>query len=255
MLLSSSAFSTFLNDLSSNGAPNASAPVAAPSNTQAASQQKTKPSPRKDVNPHQQVQSQQPSVTHVGMTMIPENTMDFSAFDSTNNAWATNMDFGFNNAAVFSVTELPQGPAIDTIDTGILSGKSSNSVGFYSNEEAKDDAPAIERMPSDDEKSSTKPEAVESSCADDTDFDESDPAFALFADYPPTVVKETATENQYQIFGEVEMEKAVARLDLIVDDEGNNDGLVSSATMARFERICSSLEAISERISAVTLHL
>ena len=251
MLLSSSAFSSFLNELSSSGVPNASTPAVTSSQTSAASQNQAKPSPPKDANPYQQTQNQLNNVTHVGMTMIPEDTMDFSVFDSTSNAWASNMDFGFTNAAVFSVMELPQGPAVDSIDTGILSGKSSNSVGFYSGEDAKDDAPVLEHMPVIEEKHSTPQNSGESTA--DAEFDDSDPAFALFADSPSTI--KNPPQDEYQIFGEIELEKAVARLDLVVNDGSDEDGVVSSRTMARFESICASLDAASERISAVTLHL
>lgn len=256
MLLSSSAFSTFLNDLSSTGTPTINAPTASASHHAPAAQQQMHPKPRKDANPHQQnMHSQQQSNTQIGMALIPEQTVDFAAFDPTSNAWAGNMDYGFNNAQVFSVMALPQEPNIDSIDCGILSGKSSNSVGPYSTEEVKDNTPSIERMPVVEKVPDVKSECVKP--LDDSEFDESDPAFALFVD-SPSQAKPTHADEEYQVFGAIELEKAVARFDTIIDDASDTsseDGSFSSAAMARFERMCFNLEATSSRIAAITSHL
>jgi len=118
MLLSSQAFSGFLNELSQNGMP---APAAV------ASQPQPQPQPqptKKDVNPHQATRQAQNQQTTVGMTMVPESTIDFSLLDSipTNN-W--NTSFGMNSYQVCVVTEVPEGPAIDI---NLLSGKNSYDV-------------------------------------------------------------------------------------------------------------------------------
>lgn len=174
--------------------------------------------------------------------------MDFSVFDPAGSTWG-GMDFGFNNAQVFSVTELPVGPAIDV---GLLSGKSSNTVGSYPSEDGKVDAPVIERMPQ-------RQDIIESidvpaiPC-DDVDFDETDPAFALFVD-GPAVGTPVPTEIHDRIFGSIEPEKAFARYDLAVDDGCDVEGIVSSAVMARFERACLDMEAASRRVAAATAHL
>lgn len=253
MLLSSSAFSTFLNDLSGSGvASSSSAPAQTlpPSTIKSEPQQ---PNPRKDVNPHQaaaqHAQSQRMG-PQIGMALVPETHMNYSALDSTNNAWTDNMEFGLYNTQVFTVTELPQGPAVDEIDTGILSGKSSNVVGSYPLEASKDEAPAIEPMPV-TEKVEDGLDVV-SSC-DDVELDESDPAFALFADCPPTTT--TAVKPEDELFGGIELEKAFSRLELVVDNEAGEDLEISTATMERFERLCSILEASSERITAMTCRL
>ena len=179
--------------------------------------------------------------------------MDFSVFDTTN-AWAGNMDPGFNYAQVFSVTELPQGPAVDSIDIGILSGKSSNSVGSYSYDAAKAEAPVIERLPMPEEESNGMIQPLD--LVDDINLDESDPAFALFFECA-SPAKAPSAERDHVLFGGIELEKAFARLDLVVDDdcEDNEDGVVSAAVMDRFERLCSSIEAASTRVAAVTSHL
>ena len=256
MLLSSPAFSTFLNDLSNNAGPVINAPAASASHHTPAAQQQMQPKPRKDANPHQQnMQSRQQGNTQIGMALIPEQTVDFATFDPTSNAWAGNMDYGFNNAQVFSVMELPQEPHINSIDCGILSGKFSNSVGLYSSEDAKDSTPSIERMPIVEKLSEAKSECVNP--LDDPEFDESDPAFALFVD-SPSQPKPSYANEEYQVFGAIELEKAVARFDIIIEDgsdDSSEDGAVSPTVMARFERLCFSIEAASSRIAAITLHL
>lgn len=181
------------------------------------------------------------------MVLMPDNVMDFSAFQPADNAWNTGMDFGFNNAQVFSVTEVPEGPAVDTPNFSLLSGKSSDIVeSSFTSENAKDDAPIIERMPATSEKCEV---VIPEHFTDEEDFDESDPTFALYADRPTSKV--VSAEEEYQIFGEIELEKAVARIDLFVYDGTD----VSAVTMARFERICSSLDAAGARIESVTGHL
>lgn len=253
MLLSSSAFSTFLNDLSSGGAAASSAPALTTLPSSIVKSEQPQPNPRKDVNPHQtalqQAHSQQTG-PQIGMALMPETNINYTVFDSANNAWADNVDFSLYDAQVFAVTELPQGPAVDEIDTSIFSGKSSSVVGSYSAEESKDEAPAIEPMPA-----TKKAEAVldvASSC-DEVELDESDPAFALFADSPPSTPPSVKLEDE--LFGGIELEKAFSRLELVVEDEASDQFEISTVTMDRFERLCSILEASSERITAMTCRL
>lgn len=254
MLLSSSAFSSFLNDLSSGGGASSSAPVftTLPSSTMKSEQ--PQPNPRKDVNPHQAAAQQarsQHTDPQIGMALLPETHINYPAFDSTNNAWAAgNMDFSLYDAQVFTVTELPHGPAVDEIDTGILSGKSSNVVGSYPADESKDEAPAIERMPATETVEAVS-DAV-SSC-DDVELDESDPAFALFVDCPTSIP--SAVQPGEELFGDIELDKAFSRLEIIVEDEAADALETSTVTMERFERLCSILDASSERITALTRRL
>ena len=165
--------------------------------------------------------------------------MDFAAADSINNNWNVGVDFGFN-PQVFSVTELPQGPAVDSIDVGVLSGKSERCEMPEIFSEKKESVPAIETPPS---AIKEEPEFVE---RDDVELDESDPAFALFAD-ALTISK--PSEPIYQIFGPIDFEKAVEHFEIVVDDTpSNHDGVVSASTMARFERLCTDLESTSEKL-------
>ena len=249
MLLSSSAFSSFLNDLSANSIP--TLPPAVPNqiapNTQQPQQQL-----RKDVNPHQQqMQAQHDENAQVGMVLMPETNMDFSSMEPIN-SWGIGMDFGYN-AQVFSVTDIPEGPAAD-----LLSGKSQDPVTRIL-AEAKDDMPSIEPMPAVAKTEQTSERTTEA-CAticDDADFDESDPAFALFADNNATVEAPITPESQYQIFGSIGLEKAVARLDLIIDDDSNSeeDKAVHPAVMNKFLIMCSGLDMVSSRLSHITSHL
>ena len=252
MLLGSPAFSTFLNELSSNEGNAPSKPsVDVPTQPSHANHQQTRPTPNKDANPNQQNLQFQQTNDHIGMALIPESNMNFSVLNSTGNVWAGNMAFGFNNAQVFSVMEVPQGPAVDSIDIGLLSGKSSNSVGTFSSDEPKNEVPVIERMPVSHEKASVTERRQESQDDDDdVEFDESDPAFALFADSPPPA---QSKNNDYKVFGEIELEKALARFELVVD--GGSEDHPDAATMARFERLCSSMDEAFMRISSVTSHL
>ena len=192
------------------------------------------------------------------MTLIPDSTVDFAG-----NMWANaGMDYGFNHAQVFSVMDIPQGPAVDTLDLAALSGKPSPCSEVYTgSEEAKDDVPVIERMPS-------AADAVTKKVATDADrelieLDASNPAFALFLDNDEPALdasaKPSTNESEYRIFGTIEPEKAFARLEIVVrnegEEEGEEDGVVSAEVMERFERLCAGLEEVGRRIETLTSHL
>ncbi len=250
MLLSSPAFSTFLNDLSGTGAP-ASMPEISRLQAQTPISRSQSAAPRKDVNP-----SQSTANTHVGMTMIPEeNAFQFNAAESANNGWTdSNMDFrGLYDAQVYAVTEVPQGPAVDSMSFAMLHGKASNFVGSYSSYGSKDEPTEIEPMPVSAEKV-VMPE-IDERRSQDVDIDVSDPAFALFIDQPCTSSKPAAVEPEDCIFGEIELEKAFGRLELVIAEDPTESQEVSSATIERFERLCSRLDAASSRVAAITSHL
>ena len=168
------------------------------------------------------------------------------------------MDFGNFNAQVFSVLELPQGPAVDHIDSEHLSGKTSSFSDAFSFTSSKKDVPVIEEeMPCIAAQPAACQETYETS--DDDEFDESDPAFALYADTPAPAKASAVESDCYQLFGSIELEKAFARIDLVSDSEMHSelsqDTSVSSATMSRFHRICSSMDMAAARIEAWTAHL
>lgn len=251
MLLSSPAFSTFLSDLSGNGVTLPPTVQKSSSTVKAGQSSAT----RKDVNPHQvakqHIESRQ-DVAQIGMALIPETTLDYGTLESTSNGWAEgNMDFSLYEAQVFTVMELPQGPAVDQLDSGILSGKSSYSASSHmTDDEPKQELPIVECMPVLEKvECDNEPEI----CRDDVEFDESDPAFALFADCPSRVTS-LAPATDMTLFGSIEPEKAFGRVELVLEEQVDGYSEISAGTMEKFERICSSLEAASIRIAALIPH-
>lgn len=215
--------------------------------------------PRKDVNPHQSTPQPLPSQnsnTHVGMTTIPEeNSFQYNATESANNGWTDrNMDFGgLYDAQVYAVTEVPRGPAVDSMSFAMLHGKRSNFVGSYSSDASKDEPAEIEPMPVPIEKVEM-PELI-GSRPQEVDIDVSDPAFALFINQPCTSSKPSAVKPEDCIFGEIELEKAFGRLELVIAEDPNESQEISSATIEKFERLCTRLDAASIRVAAITSHL
>jgi bZIP-type transcription factor MBZ1 len=100
MLLSSSAFSGILSELSTSGMRE---PSSAASNQEGQVNSQSRPS-RKDVNPHhatRQMQNQQPQIN---MAMIAETSIDFSTLEQPSNSWNA---IPSNNFQVISVSALP----------------------------------------------------------------------------------------------------------------------------------------------------
>lgn len=101
MLLSSPAFTGFLQELNQSGLPKTS--------RQQPRQERAQPQPqptRKDVNPHdaaRQLHSQQPQV---GMALVPEPNVDLSLYDMP--LW--NSTIPTTDYHVYAVTEMPPGP-------------------------------------------------------------------------------------------------------------------------------------------------
>jgi len=226
MLLSSPSFSGFLDNLSTN--PNAAQqqqPQSAPAPVEQRPAENRQV--RKDVNPYVAQQQMQ----HVGMTMIPEQTMDFSMLD-------LNGDGGFSyQPQVFSVLEVPE----VTIDTSILSGKSSNFVGErFDSEDDKVEMPVIERAPVAKEEAPAATMTVI-----DEEFD-ADPAFALFADNT-NAQSQAAPESP-----SIKSEKVLAHIELV---DAEVDEAIADAAMAKVQRICAGLEAAAARLEALTIDL
>lgn len=232
MLLSSQAFSSFLTELSANGMP-------APTTAATVSDPKPQPN-RKDVNPHQvarQLQNQQ-----VGMTMVPEPVVDFSSLE-VNPSGNWNSALNVNNFQVFAVSEIPEGPAIES---EILAGKSNLIMGCNEVEETTKDLPAIELLPL--SKLETQPtDAVTPMINEDVYLDPV--AFALFIDTPSTA-KIMPLSNAVQESSISLNEKDAPHIDLILKD-ANSEAI----SLARLERMCSSLDAIGSRLSTFTSHL
>jgi hypothetical protein len=228
MLLSSPSFSGFLDNLSTNPAaipqPQAPGPV---EQRQVEARQV-----RKDINPYagqQQMQQQ-----HIGMTMIPEQTMDFSMLD-------LNGDGGYSyQPRVFSVLEMPEGPAIDV---ALLSEKATPTQSFQS-DDAKIELPLIKSAPVAKEMSAPAATPVV-----DEEFD-ADPSLALFNDVPSTS-SSTVSLDLNPIFGGIEPEKALARYELV---DASASEAVGIFAMAKVQRICESVDDALERLEAMTVN-
>ncbi|OLN86763.1 BZIP-type transcription factor MBZ1 [Colletotrichum chlorophyti] len=232
MLLSSPSFSNFLDHLSTN-------PQAAPQPTPAVKverpeQQRQVP---KDINPYANQAQQQ-----IGMAMIPEQNMDFSMLNIDNDA------YNFQ-PQVFAVLETPDIPI--TIDSNVLSGKSSNFVGEqFDSDDDKIELPTVE-APKSLVPEVSAPALVEEEVFDD-DF-ENDPEFALYHSTPavsPEGPAELDVEgfSNVDIFGGIDSDKVLARYELVDASEEEKN---SCLTMARVQRIQDRLEPMVARLEAM----
>jgi bZIP-type transcription factor MBZ1 len=229
MLLSSQAFSGFLNELSQNGMP-------APATTAVSSQPQPQPT-KKDINPHQATRQAQNQQTQVGMTIVPETTIDFSMLDSTATSnW--NTGFGMNSYQVCAVTELPEGPAIDT---DLLSGKSSD-ITKSSNSSAKD-YPVLQFPALVKQQDSPLPATQ---VDDNVELDEA--AFTLFFDQPKVnalAVVERALASDHPSSHNVS-----ASVQPVIEEPESEE-----ERWKRLESMCSTLDASWERLSVHTSHI
>lgn len=231
MLLSSPSFSGFLDTLSQNPAAAQTAQqVAQPRVEQ---QQAPQRQVRKDVNPYaaqQHMQQQQ-----IGMTLIPEHNMDFSMLD-------LNSDGAYSyQPQVFSVLSLPE----TTIDTELLSGKSSNSFTAIASDDEKVELPIVERAP----ESSVVEEPAKTVEVVDEEFD-SDPAFALFASSPEPSATTPATEPQDFTFdfSTLDITSKPSHYELVVPSAADD------ACMRRVERLAAEMDAVAERLAILTVN-
>lgn len=236
MLLSSPSFSGFLDTLSANpaAAQTAQSVTQQPQPTQNQPTQNTQQPQRqvrKDVNPYAAQHLQAPQI---GMTMIPEQTMDFSMLDLGND--------GFYQPQVFSVLSMPE----TVIDSEVLSGKSS--VQSYTSADEKVELPTVERMPTSNPEKEVQPVPAP---VEDEEFD-SDPSFALFA---PSQEKETITVAPQ----ELDINALVASINISKPTQYELITSTSSdeeeAAMRRVDRMFEGLESVTERLSGLVMHL
>ncbi|KAH6724382.1 putative cyclic AMP-responsive element-binding protein 3-like protein 3 [Leptodontidium sp. MPI-SDFR-AT-0119] len=225
MLLSSPSFSGFLDTLASNPAA-AQTAQAVQQQPQQVEQQPQRV--RKDVNPYG-AQQQQMQQQHIGMTMIPEQTMDFSMLD-LNSAYSY-------QPQVFSVLSLPE----TILDTETLSGKSSNFSTSTSDAE-KVELPKIERMPV------SEPEKFELSVVVDEEFD-ADPAFALFS--TPVSASTTEPKQDLDLSFLANLSIKPSQYELVT----KTDDAASDAAFRRVERLARDMDACVERLMSLTMHL
>lgn len=239
MLLSSSSFSTFLEDLSTNPAALPLAPqqikIEESQQPQSSQQQRQLP---KDVNAF----GAQPSQQQIGMAMIPEQTMDFSMLSLDNN---------FNFQPQVFVVDTPEIPA--PIDTAALSGKACNLVDETFESEEKMDAPVIERL-------APLPEAVVSHVAPVDEEFESDPDFALFHSESP-VISSAAKDaidvdandlSSLDLFGGIASEKVMSRYEMV---DACEEEVSAAIALARVQRISDNIESVVSRLELLTMDL
>lgn len=220
MLLSSSAFSGFLNELSANGMP---APPSTVSNQQGQAKPQSRPT-HKDVNPHQasrQMQNQQPQIN---IAMIPETSIDFSVLEQPSNSWNA---IPSNDFQVFSVSAVPQVPVLDLTS---LSGKASSSpVSISSTKEA----PRIAEVPAWVKNDS---EAVKAGVEDHLDQE-----FDLYNDLPTTSTTAPASSlNSYLVSLKTDN----------FDVNLNLPNTIDETNLAHLKRICAALDETCEQLAA-----
>lgn len=253
MLLASEAFSSFLNELSGTGGQVGT--TSAPSEEQAPVPKVEEPQrePPKDINPHQPSSHMQPSQTdaQVGMTPMPET---YTSFSTMNTAWADNMDSGLYDAQVYAVTSMPEGPTLDQLTTDVLSGKSLSFSASFLDGDAKQTAPAIENPPLRFGAAQSQLSTIEDLTPVDREPNVFDPSFALYDDEPPST-ESSDSQPENIIFGSIQPEKALDRIELNIVDEGIGGGNVSAATMEKFLRFCAIMEGHSKRVASLTSHL
>lgn len=232
MLLSSPSFSGFLDALSQN--PAAAQQVAPPPAQQ---QQIENRQMRKDVNPYAAQQQMQQQQQQIGIAMIPEQPMDFSILDLS-------PDGAFSyQPQVFSVLSMPE----TTLDAEVLSGKGPTFTPLPSDDE-KVKLPTVEPSPT------SEPASVESKVeiVVDEEFD-TDPAFALFT--TPALKAAAITPAEFDIsslLAGITVEKP-AQYELVV--ESQDDDAVAEAAMKKVERMCASIENMTERLRCLTTDL
>jgi hypothetical protein len=237
-LLAHAAFRPFLEELSHD-------PELAHSLSQISSSNHATPTPapqsKKDVDPYNQngqqfVQQHQ----HVGMTMIPETQLDFATLNLGGNQWAMPSN-GMNNylqPQVFAVHDIPE-PA-EPIDVAAMSGKDS-VIDEFTSQDSKIECPTEIEAPSlpDDA-------IVEESKPMVCQFDESDPAFTLFAS-SSSAPSEPATMKQSieHLAAEIPCEKS-AHFELVTSSETSNTyaTLNLEKKCARLDAACSKLDAL-----------
>ncbi|KAL9002704.1 MAG: hypothetical protein Q9188_004385 [Gyalolechia gomerana] len=253
MLLESPAFNSFLNELSGTDGQVATSSATSQQNAPAPKVEEAQPKPRKDVNPHQpspQVQSEQRS-PQVGLALTPETYHNLNPMNTT---WADNMDSSLYDAQVYAVTSMPEGPAIDQYDTGLLSEKSTGFVGSFVSDEAKQDVPIIEHLSPQYEEAKSQIPLVGDSNPSNAHFDDSDSSFVICDNTSPPS-HSPAKQPEKPSHSSIRSEQPMDRLGLTIVENKRGIGGVSAATVERFVRFCAAMEGPSQRVAFATAHL
>lgn len=220
MLLSSQAFSGFLQELSQSGLP-ASSIQSMAQQAKAPQNQPQAQSSQKDVSSRDaghQMHVQQPQI---GMALIPETHMDFAAFQPSN-AWMTALPG--NDFQVYSVTEMPEPP---TLDLEILTGKNKSSSSIF---KPTKDIPQLAESAPQAVSEAEHPTSVQ--VDESVELDQA--AFALYFDSSASASSDSEEP-----------------LNSAMDDEPVSD----EVNLARLERMCSELDAACSRLADYTRHM
>jgi bZIP-type transcription factor MBZ1 len=234
MLLSSQAFSGFLSELSGTGQPTAGSVLPQ-------SQAQPQPQPtQKDVNPHQYARQLQHQQQQIGMATIPERPVNFPLVETTNSGSSWNSALGLNNFPVYSVLDVPEGPALDLEK---LTGKSKEAYPVTMGPPAKVEFPTIEYP-------TTFPETERSAlstrtCAGKIEADKEE-LYPLFAESCSTPFIHMVHSDRRK----VTTHESSVDFDLIC-----NEVNAGSARSSSLEETCARLDEISARIEAITGHL
>lgn len=256
LLLSSPAFSDFLNDLSGTGPRSA-----AIQGLMRSPPQSQTPQPAlapKDVNPNQRRQSS----THTSMAMIPEESSN-DADASDNHYNSANGSYGMFDAQVYALPVLSEAPDLDSIDFTLLNDKTASSTYTERSTALKFepapvepitkhvDVPALDDIPfvcvegGDDEEDLVS-EASKHTMSVQYEHD------PLYAEQPQTAssASSTVSEARYRaLLDTPSSPPALEKFDLVVIPEALN---VTEDTIVKFERNCRILDMMTERIERIT---
>jgi len=240
-LLAHAAFRPFLEELSHD-------PELAHSLSQISSSSHTPPTPapqgsKKDMDPYnhnaQQFLSPQQN-QQVGMVLMPEPQIDFSALNLGGNQWAM-PGMGMNNYQqhqVFAVLEVPE-PA-EPIDVVAMSGKDS-IVEEFTTETTKYECPAEIEVPA-----LSEDEQIEESKPMVCQFDENDLAFALFASTSSIPSEPITVQHSIEaLAAEIPCEKP-SNFELITSSE-----TASIYATLHLEKKCAKMEAACSKLDAL----
>lgn len=235
MLLSSQAFSGFLNELSGTALPSSS-------HSLRQSQPQSQPT-KKDINPYQ-VARQMHDQQQIGMATIPEISLDFPLIDQNVSASSWNAGVGSNNFSVYSLTNIPAGPALDIEQ---LSGKKGEDETFRAPEAINKDMPIIEYAKSCVEVAELATTPSLNNGRADTELDEK--AFSLYAERRPTPSR-SSPHPAHAVARTVDPKEVNPPVAQTLDTSRSE-----AAAMARLSLMCSRIDSVSARIAAVTSHL
>ncbi|KAJ3563149.1 hypothetical protein NPX13_g8300 [Xylaria arbuscula] len=219
ILLQSSHFQGFLNDMASNPAALQSKP------RMEQRQVKTEPNHAvKDPNPYNAMSMGQQQ--QIGMVMMPEQNMDFGVLNMNHD------NFGYQ-PRVFAVLETPELP---NIDTELLMGKSSNFVGGSCIPDSdKIDLPSLEapipsvvEKPQEEVKVEPAPAEQRVPNLDGDIFDDDEQSDASVQ----PLELDTDGFSAVDMFGGIEPEKAFARYDLV---DSSEEELAAARAVTRVE--------------------